>query len=148
MEDNRPQYNSTYSYFPEVFARYGRNERAYSGILEIAGLASSTYARSETAFAALGAIAAGIMGIDPDVPNHVVETLPRLTSEVEWARLSGLPVGPNEIAIEHRGATATFFTNQSGPPIEWRPGFRLNEKHVSLAAVTVRGGETRTAKLS
>jgi hypothetical protein len=148
MEHNRPQYNSTYSYFPEVFARYGRNERAYSGILEIAGLASSTYARSETAFAALGAISAGVMGIDPDVPNRVIETLPRLTGAVEWARLSALPVGANEIAVEHRGASGTLFTNESGPPIQWRPGFRFNGKHVSLAALTVRAGETRTAKLS
>lgn len=101
---------------------------------------SSNYARGETAFAALGAIAAGLMGLDPDVPSGVIETLPRLTRQVEWARLSHMPVGPNEIAVEHRGATTTF-TNQSGPPVQWRP-------RVALDPVTVRGGETRTAKLS
>lgn len=31
MESNRPKFDSTYSYFPEVFARYGRNDRAYNG---------------------------------------------------------------------------------------------------------------------
>ena len=77
MERNRPQYDSTYSYFPEVFARYGRNDRAYKGVLEIADPGSSNYARGDTAFAALGAIAAGLMGVDPDVPNGVIETLPR-----------------------------------------------------------------------
>jgi hypothetical protein len=148
MERNRPQYDSTYSYFPEVFARYGRNERAYNGILEIAGPGSSSYARSETAFAVLGAIAGGLMGIDPDVPNSVIETLPRLTGSVEWARLARLPVGPNEIAVEHRGARGTFFTNPSGPPVEWRPAFQFNGKRVALAPVQVRSGETRTAKLS
>jgi hypothetical protein len=148
MERNRPHYDSTYSYFPEVFARYGRNDRAYKSILEIADPHSSSYARGETAFAALGAIAAGAMGIDPDVPNRVVETLPRLANEIEWARLSRMPVGPNEITIEHRGTRGTIFTNQGGPPVEWRPNFQWNGKRVALAAVTVRGGETRTAKLS
>jgi len=138
MERNRPQYDSTYSYFPEVFARYGRSDRAYNGVLEIADPNSSNYARGETAFASLGAITAGLMGVDPDVPNRVIETLPRLTRQVEWARLSHIPVGPNEIAVEHRGTTTTF-TNQSGPPIQWR---------VASAVVTVPSGETRTAKLS
>jgi hypothetical protein len=75
-------------------------------------------------------------------------SLPGLTDEVEWIRISRLPVGPNEIAVEHHGARRTSFTNQSGPPVEWRPGFQLNRKSVALAAVTVRSGETRTAKLS
>ena len=148
MEQHHPQYDSTYSYFPEVFARYGRIERAYNGILEIADPASSTYARGETAFAALGAIAAGLMGINPDAPNRRVETLPRLAKEVEWVRLSRLPVGPNEITVEHRGAGTTVFTNQSGPPVEWRAGFLRDGKRVSLPVLTVRAGETRTAKLS
>jgi hypothetical protein len=148
MERNRPHYDSTYSYFPEVFARYGRNDRAYKSILEIADPHSSSYARGETAFAALGAMAAGAMGIDPDVPNRVIETLPRLANEVEWVRLSRMPVGPNEITVEHRGTRTTIFTNQGGPPVEWRPNFQWNGKRVAMAAVTVRGGETRTAKLS
>jgi hypothetical protein len=59
-----------------------------------------------------------------------------------------MPVGPNEITIEHRGTRGTIFTNQGGPPVEWRPNFQWNGKRVALAAVTVRGGETRTAKLS
>jgi len=147
MERNRPHYDSTYSYFPEVFARYGRNDRAYQGILEIAGQ-SSNYPRGETAFAALGAIASGLMGVDPDVPNRIIETLPRLTGEVAWVRLSRLPVGPNEIAVEHHGTTATSFTNQNGPPVQWRPVFQSNGKRFAHAVMTVRGGETKRATLA
>jgi hypothetical protein len=132
------------SYFPEVFARYGRHARAYQGIFEIADPRSSNYARRETAFAALGAIGVGVMGVDPDLPNGVIETLPRLPNDVEWIRLSHLPFGPDEIAVEHRGARGTF----SGPPVESRPVFEWNGKRITLAAVKVRGGETRTAKLS
>jgi hypothetical protein len=36
MERNRPHYDSTYSYFPEMLAHYGRNDRPYKSILEIA----------------------------------------------------------------------------------------------------------------
>jgi hypothetical protein len=66
MERNRPHYDSTYSYFPEVFSRYGH----------------------------------------------------------------------------------TVFTNQNGPPLQWRPCFTSNGKCIALAAITVRGGETKRATLA
>ena len=88
------------------------------------------------------------MGVDPDLPNGVIETVPPFPNDVEWIRLSRLSFGPNEIAVEHRGARGTFFANQSNPPVEWRPVFEWNGKRITLATVKVRGGETRTAKLS
>ena len=149
MERNRPKYDSTYSYFPEVFARYGRSGQAYSGILEIARPESSTYVRGETAFAALGAIVSGLMGIDPDVPNGVVETMPRLPNQVAAVKLSRLPIGGNEIAVEHSSASETVFTNQAGPSIRWKPSFQSADgRRIVLGVVDVPSGQTRRAKIS
>ncbi len=102
----------------------------------------------DSAFAALGAIATGVIGTDPDLSNGFIETLPRLTNAVEWARLTRVPVGANEITVEHRGTISTSFSNQSGPPVQWRPVFQSNGKRIAQAAMTIHGGETRTAKLA
>lgn len=172
MERNRPPYDSTYSYYPEVLYGYGRNDSAYRCLLEISDPAFSGYHMAETAFVAIGCIAAGLMGIDPDAPQSTVETLPRLGRELEWARLTNVPVGANRIAVEHRGNTETRFTNQSGNPLTWKAAFpvppsgnsagifidktaaptlifehRPNGQLVICASVPVKAGQTRLAKL-
>ena len=172
MESRRPPFDSTYSYYPEVLYRYGRNDSAYRYLLEIADPAFSGYKMSETAFAAIGSMGAGLMGIEPDAPQSTVETLPRLAKGLEWVRLSNVPVGGNQIAVEHRGNGETHFTNQTGEPLTWRAAFaapssgagagilidgaaasrltfgrHANRQPVICASVPVRAGQKRVARL-
>ncbi len=77
----------------------------------------------EVVFAAIGAVATGMFGISPDSSRHTLETLARLPAQVEWTRLSRVPVLQNEVAVDHRGASETIVTNQSGPPLQWRASF-------------------------
>jgi len=121
MQKTRPKYDSNYSYYPEVLYHYGRKESAYRFLLEIADPAFSGYALNETAFAVAGAIASGLMGLAPDAPHRTLETIPRLTEG--WVRMSYIPICYNEIAVEHRGASETIVTNQSGPDLEWKASF-------------------------
>jgi hypothetical protein len=37
--------------------------------------------------------------------------------------MSYIPICYNEIAVEHRGASETIVTNQSGPDLEWKASF-------------------------
>ena len=172
MERTRPPYDSTYSYYPEVLYRYGRNESAYHYLLEISDPAFSGYRMTETAFAAIGSIASGLMGIDPDAPRSLVRTLPRLPRGLAWVRLSNVPVGANQIAIEHRGNGETQFTNESGDSLTWTAAFaippstagagilvdgapaskltidRSAPQPLLCASVSVRPHQTRVAKLA
>ncbi|HTS31287.1 MAG TPA: hypothetical protein VMH81_35685 [Bryobacteraceae bacterium] len=75
---------------------------------------------TETAFAAIGSIGAGLMGIEPDAPRSTIGTLPRLPKNLEWVRLANLPVAANQISVEHRGNAETRFTNQAGDAIVWK----------------------------
>jgi hypothetical protein len=172
MEHHRPPYDSTYSYYPEVLYRYGRNDSAYRYLLEISDPAFSGYAMTETAFAAIGAIGAGLMGIDPDAPQSSVATMPRLPAGTEWVRMANVPVAANQIAVEHRGNAETHFTNQAGDALTWKVAFplpasgssagividrtaapkltiehRANRQPVICATAPVQAGQTRVAKL-
>jgi hypothetical protein len=172
MERDRPPFNSTYSYYPEVLYRYGRNDSAYRYLLEIGNPAFSGYQMTETAFAAVGSIGGGLMGINPDAPQATVETMPRLPQGVQWVRMANVPVAANQIAVEHRANAETRFTNQSGDPLTWKVAFpvpasgdsagifvdgnaapklifehRANRQPVISAAVKVDARQTRIAKL-
>jgi hypothetical protein len=109
MERNRPPFDSTYSYYPEVLYRYERYESAYRHLLEIADPSFSGYAMAETAYAAIGSIGTGLMGIQPDSPRSVVQTRPCLPKDLGWVRLLDVPAGVNRISIEHRGLAENAF---------------------------------------
>jgi hypothetical protein len=171
MERNRPPFDSTYSYYPEVLYRYDRNESAYRHLLEIADPGFSGYQMAETAYAAIGSIGTGLMGIHP-TPRATVQTKPRLPKDLAWVRLANIPIGANRIAVEHRGSAETHFTNQAGDPVTWKLAFQVpassnsagvlidgtaapkmtfenlpNRQPVLSAAVVVKAGQTRIAKL-
>ena len=117
------------SYLPEILYRYGRAEDAYA---ELAAQIDPAYGRREypeVAYAVIGSIAAGMLGIDPDAREHVVATLPRLTEQIAWAELSRVPVFANRLTIRHDGARESTLTNYDGPPLFWKATFpgRLEE---------------------
>jgi hypothetical protein len=120
LEKERPQYPGAYSYIPDVLYRYGRNDRAYSFLMEIAGDNFFGRDQGEVAFAVIGSVATGLMGLAPDARKSTIETLPRLSSPLKWAKLTKVPVLRNEIAIEHHGVHESTLTNSAGPALQWK----------------------------
>jgi hypothetical protein len=172
MEQNQPGVVGAFTYYPEVLYRYGRNDAAYRYLMQICDPAFFGYGTSEAAFAAIGALGTGLMGIRPDATQGMVETLPRLPKALEWVRLAQVPVAANRIAVEHRGNGETRFTNQSGVELTWKVAFpapasgasagivmdgaaaaKLSFEHrgspqpVICAMAPVRPGQSRVAKL-
>lgn len=163
-----PQEPQARSYSPEILYEYGRYESAYASLLEIGNPDFFGHqVAAEVSFAVIGTVAAGLMGIAPDRPASIVATRPRLTPALEWARLAHVPVGPNILTVEHRGARETTFTNQSGPALRWKASFeegtgRLlvdgapapsftetapHQQPVWSVLLTVKPGQTRTVRL-
>jgi hypothetical protein len=123
LEKSRSHMPQVLSYFPDILFRYGRKEAAYEHLLEILDPDFPGRGMPEVVYAAVGAAAAGLMGISPDAPRQRIETFPRLPDRLAWARLSRVPVLRNEIAVLHRGSIETTVTNQAGPAFEWKASF-------------------------
>ena len=77
----------------------------------------------ENSFTAIGTVVRYLMGIHPIAPESVIETKPRLPSEVAWAEVAHVPVLANEIGVRHVGLTETRFRNESGRTVRWRAVF-------------------------
>ncbi len=160
----------TFSHFPEILFQYGRNDSAYKFLQEITDPAFLNRGKPEIVFAVVGAVASGMMGVSPDAPHQTLETLPRLPKQIQWVKLTHVPVLRNEITVQHRGVTETAITNEAGPDFVWKVSFpnpsssrnarilvdgvpvpttsgeQLNHQAIVQALVPVKTGTTRIAR--
>jgi len=172
LEKNRPELDQKLSYYPEILFQYGRNQSAYRYVLELTDPNFHGRGMPEVVFAVIGATATGLVGIAPDARHNTVQTLPRLPKTDAWVKLNRVPVLQNEIAVRHQGIAETTFTNQAGPPVQWKASFPLppgyaepvllvdgkpirgtvedgqNRQRVVSVIVPVERGQTRTVRLS
>ena len=163
---NRDDYNfESFTYLPESFYKYGKNDRGWYWLKCIM---DSHYNYPEVSMTAVGFIATGMMGIQPDAPHHAVTTLGRLTSEVGWVQLAGIPVGSHQVLIKHENdnKTSTLFHTSGTQDLTWEacfPGANLalqldgvpiaarqkiiNGVPVTYADVTVAVGQQKTVSV-
>ena len=169
LEKNRPPFDQTLSYLPEVLFQYGRNDSAYQYLLELADPNFRGRGMPEIVFAFVGATSSGLAGMLPDAPHHTLQTLPRLPKELQWVKLTHVPVLRNKVSIRHSGITESSVTNEAGPVFQWKVSFpahasnrgdilvdgslvpawieeRVNHQIVVSASIPVKPGQTRTAK--
>jgi hypothetical protein len=151
-ENSPPQFPGAYSYTPEILYRYERNEHAYKFLLDIAGPNFFGKDQGEVPFAVVGAVATGLMGLQPDAPKSSIQTFPRLTDSLKWAKLVRVPVLRNEITVEHRGTHETTLANTSGPSLEWKVSFPIPEggqqSQIVIDGAPVRASIERRSVLS
>jgi hypothetical protein len=147
------------SYFPQILYRWGLNEPAYRSLIRLVSPALPRREYPEVSFAAIGAFAAGMMGIEPDASSYTVVTQSHLTTATAWATLSHVPIFDGEISVRHSGLTETRLTNDGSQLIHWEARFtgksaRLwvngrqararTKSGVNYALVDVRPGQTVT----
>ena len=126
-----------FSYYPEILYHWGLNDQAYIALTKL--LSPSLHRRDypEVSFAAIGALAAGLMGIQPDAATRTVVTLSHLTSATPSATLSHVPVFDGGITVKHVALSQTQFTNEGRTPISWEAQFAGN-----VHSLTVDGRRT------
>jgi hypothetical protein len=117
MEDQGVE---TRSYLPDMLYRYGRNQAAYAELRTRMDPELPKREYPEVAYAVIGDIVTGLMGVSVDARDLSVTTFPRLTAETEWAEISGLPLLHNTIDIRHRGVAYSVCTNTQGPAFYWK----------------------------
>jgi hypothetical protein len=164
--ENRRHYNfESFTYLPEVFYNYGMNDKGWYWLKCIM---DSHYEYPEVSFTSVEFIATGMMGIEPDAPNHKIATLGRLTDEVGWVQLDHIPVGACDVLVKHENSnrTTTVRNHTGDTTLTWEARFpgsfgmlvvdgvpqtathnTLNGVNVSSVEVRLRGGEQKTVKV-
>jgi len=108
------------SYVAEVYWAGGRPERAFEALMAQVDPQLPRREYPENSFTVIGTVTAHLMGIHPRASEAMVETVPALPRSVAWARLDGVPVLANELAVRHDGNGRTRLTNVAGPSLHWR----------------------------
>ncbi|HSG09479.1 MAG TPA: alpha-galactosidase [Longimicrobiales bacterium] len=127
-------------YLAEAFYRAGRNESAFAALMEQMDPALPRREYPENPFTAVGTSVRWLAGVEPRASEGVVETLPRLPSEVGWVELEHVPTFAGEIGVRHDGNGSSRFTNEGETPVRWRAAF-----HGRHAQLSVDGATTRAA---
>ncbi|WP_261301617.1 NPCBM/NEW2 domain-containing protein [Paenibacillus andongensis] len=108
------------TYLPEMYYNYNRSATGWSWLSKIL-TDRNTY--PEVAFTAISNIISGMLGVQPDAPNHKVSTISRLTADVPWVEVNHVKIGANDLKIKHNGVTNSTLTNYSGGTVTWEAQF-------------------------
>ena len=111
-----------FSHLPEILWKYGREETALRAIHRAMDKSLPRRDYPEASFCAVGAMASGFMGIDPDGENGRIRTLSGL-GDVEWAALCHAQALDGCVTVEHWGHGASRLENECGHDIVWRACF-------------------------
>ena len=164
--EHRKNYNfESFTYLPESFYKYGQNDR---GWYWLKCNMDSHYNYPEVSMTAIGFIATGMMGIEPDAPKHAVSTLGRLTSEVGWVQLAGIPIGSHKVEVKHenKNNTTTLVHKSGTQDLTWEACFTgsyaalqvdgvdapahqktINGVPVTYTTITMAVGQQKTASV-
>lgn len=116
-----------FSHFPETLWRYGRRTDALRALRRAMDPSLSRRDYSEASFAAIGAIATGLMGVDPDAASRRLATLCGLPDgDGGTVELDNLRVLGTVVRIRHEGGGRTVFENYGGRSVIWRARFRTS----------------------
>jgi hypothetical protein len=118
--DGEPEGIEIESYLPEIFYRYGADDAAYAEILRLSDPAKERREYPEVPFALIGAVATGLMGLEPDARTRTIATRSRLTAKTKWAELRGIPVFDSVVDVRHDGRRGTSFAVRSGGNVVWK----------------------------
>jgi hypothetical protein len=110
-----------YTYLPDVFFPYGRDETAWKW-LKYTLASRAPY--PEVSYTAIAQAVGGLLGVDADAPADRVTTLSHLPAEIGWLKVGSIPVGTHEVAVRQEGTGSTTLTHESGSgSLTWRATF-------------------------
>jgi hypothetical protein len=123
IADATPEGIEIESYLPEILYRYGKDEAAYARLLALADPAKARREYPEVSYAVIGALATGLMGLDPDARSRTIKTRSALTAATPWAALRGVPVFDAVVDVRHDGRAKSVLTVRSGGAVVWKAAF-------------------------
>lgn len=165
-----PNNIEAYTYIPETYFPYNRNEEAWKWMQYIMDIKDQPHERPtqgtngdypEISFTFISNTIEGLMGIKPDAAKHRLVTASHLTDDIDWLEVKKLPMGEHELTLRHDGLSKSTLTNTSEHTLEWEAWFYgdyptlvvdgqsvtsqqkyVNGQMVSYAIVSLPGGSS------
>ncbi len=109
------------TYLVDLLYQYGRSEEAYTLWNALPQNKRSAY--PEVSFCMVGAIVAGMAGIEPTFSSRTVDTRSRLTTRSHWLELVDVPLFDGTIDVKHVDTSETQLVNQTSLTLNWRAIF-------------------------
>lgn len=135
----RPTNLEAISYLPGVFFPYNRGEDAWKWLEYIIDQPDREY--PEISYTLIGHVVEGLLGVEPNAPEHSFLTVPRLPRAVAQAGVHGIPLGDHRLQVAHHGNSKSTATHAAGDgPVKWQACF-----YGDHAWITVNG-ERRSAE--
>lgn len=134
-----------YTYLPEVFFPYGKNETAWKWMQYVMDRKDQPHEiraqgtngdYPEVSFTLISQTVEGLMGVTPNAPENRVTTLSRLPHDISWLELKHVVVGDHDLDVKHEGTSKTTFKNNSGnSSIAWKASFQGDYTYVSIDGI-------------
>lgn len=127
-----PKNIEAYTYIPETYFPYNRNEEAWKWMKYIAGVKDNPHERPvqgtngdypEISFTFVSQTIEGIMGIEPDAGKHEVVTASHLTEDMNYVDVTDIRMGNHLLDVRHDGHTKTTLTNHGDATLSWEARF-------------------------
>ncbi len=146
LEQSPPHNIEAFTYLPEAYLRYGRDEEALRWIRH---LADSRAHYPEVPFTHVAHLAAGLTGLAPGAHRGEVRTRSHIPADA-WLEADQVAVGTSVVGVRHEGHEASELWVTGGNAVDWthtwRDG-RTTRVHVPVGT-RIRitgGGETPAA---
>lgn len=127
-----PKNIEAYTYIPDTYFPYNRNEEAWKWMKYIAGIKDNPHERPiqgtngdypEISFTFVSQTIEGIMGIEPDAGKDQVVTASHLADDMNYVDVTDIRMGDHMLDVRHDGHTKTTLTNHADGSLSWEARF-------------------------
>ncbi|EEX93669.1 hypothetical protein VIOR3934_00775 [Vibrio orientalis CIP 102891 = ATCC 33934] len=145
-----PNNIEAYTYIPETYFPYNRNEEAWKWMQYIMDTKDNPHERPtqgtngdypELSFTFIANTIEGLMGIKPQASKSTIITASHLTPDIDWLEAKHIQMGEHELTIRHDGLDQTTLTNTSQTTLDWEAWF-----YGDFASLTVDGRAVQTSQ--
>ena len=133
-KEGLPENIEAITYVPELFLKYGQNERGWKWLKYIISKINTAHAMAtltgtngdypEVSFVLISNVVQDMMGIKPGVKGNSLETCSHLPQDIEWVKVSNVKIGRAMYTVKQQGISGTTLSYSGGEAAQyWQAGF-------------------------
>ncbi|MNV19724.1 hypothetical protein D3C71_1106010 [compost metagenome] len=133
-KEGLPENIEAITYVPELFFKYGQNERGWKWLKYIISKINTVHAMAtltgnngdypEVSFVLISNVVQDMMGVNPGEKGYAIETCSHLPKELGRVKVSNVKIGRGMYTVEQRAVSETILSYKGGEAVQyWQAGF-------------------------